>query len=425
MTPDGIEPTLSRGVREVCGILARAGESAWVVGGSLRDILRGRAPEDWDVATTARPDLMLGLFRRVIPTGVAHGTVTVLIGDERVEVTTLRGEGAYSDGRRPDSVEFLDDIVEDLARRDFTVNAMAWDPARRALHDPFGGRADIEAGVLRAVGDPARRFAEDGLRVLRAARFAATLGFEVEPDTLEAARLAAPMLTRVSAERKREELARLLLAPAPEPGLEVLLAAEMAPMVLSPLHEAAAARGPGVARRAVGRAAAAAASLPVRLAALLLETALAAARDWLGDMRFDRRTRRRVLVLLEVAPDAVAAARPAPAEVRRLLARAGRAAIPDLLELVTAEEAVSGPCAFPPVAREALSAGEPLEIADLAISGDELMTLLGIGPGPIVGRILSALLERVIERPEENRAERIAKIARGLFLPAKDDNGVQ
>ena len=424
MEPGCIGSILPRGVREVCRTLAGAGETAWVVGGCLRDILRGRVPRDWDIATTARPERVLGLFRRVVPTGIAHGTVTVLMGDESIEVTTLRGEGSYSDGRRPDSVEFLDDIADDLSRRDFTINAMAWDPASGALHDPFGGRVDLRAGVIRAVGDPGRRFAEDGLRVLRAARFAATLGFAVEPATREAARAAAAMLERVSAERKREELVRMLLAPDPTPGLTVLLGSGMAPWVLSPLGEEIAARGEEVAERAVVRVAAAA-SLPVRLAALLFETSLSSAIPWLWEMRCDRDTRRRVALLLEAGPGAIAGEEQTPAVVRRRLSRMGRAAAPDLLELVAAQEAVGGPCAFLPVARAVLDAGDPLWNDDLALGGNELMSLLGIGPGPDVGRILSALLDHVFEHPGDNRVDRLADLAGKTFFPPKPKGRVQ
>ena len=181
-------------VAQIADVLARAGHRTWIVGGVVRDLVRAtstgarsEAPAgDWDLATSAPPDVVLRSFRRAIPTGVQHGTVTVMVGKVGYEVTTLRGETAYTDGRHPDSVFFVDDIVADLARRDFTVNALAFDPLRDELIDPFGGLRDLGAGILRAVGDPAARFAEDGLRVLRAARFAATLELELEPATAAA-----------------------------------------------------------------------------------------------------------------------------------------------------------------------------------------------------------------------------------------------
>src|SRR5688500_5357446 len=158
---------------EVCRRLAAAGHQAHVVGGCVRDVLLGRPAKDWDVATSALPDDVQKIFRRTVPTGIAHGTITVLVGKDHVEVTTYRGEGAYSDARRPDHVVFGVTLEEDLARRDFTVNALAWDPIGRAVHDPFGGRADVAARVLRAVGAASARFAEDGLRIVRAVRFVA------------------------------------------------------------------------------------------------------------------------------------------------------------------------------------------------------------------------------------------------------------
>src|SRR5580704_18547012 len=162
-------------VTATCDRLRSRGKRAWVVGGCVRDALLGRRVSDWDVATDARPEEMLRVFPRAIPTGIKHGTVTVRAGSHPVEVTTLRGEGAYSDGRHPDEVQFTDDLAADLGRRDFTVNAMAYDPVSGELIDPHGGQRDLELRLLRAVGEPERRFAEDGLRVLRAARFAATL----------------------------------------------------------------------------------------------------------------------------------------------------------------------------------------------------------------------------------------------------------
>src|SRR5512133_1169281 len=159
----------------ICRRLREEGKRGWVVGGCVRDLLRGRPAKDWGVCTDAHPEEAVSFFRKVIPTGIQHGTVTVVKHGVHYEVTTLRGEGAYSDGRRPDKVEFVDDISADLARRDFTVNAMAIDPVDGHLIDPWEGRKDLERRVLRAVGDPNERFAEDGLRVLRAARFSAPL----------------------------------------------------------------------------------------------------------------------------------------------------------------------------------------------------------------------------------------------------------
>ncbi len=209
-------------VRRVLEVLERAGQEAWCVGGAVRDLLLGKTPEDWDVTTNAPPERVAALFpSRSLPTGLKHGTVTVLTdGGRGVEVTTFRRDGAYADCRRPDRVEFVGSLEEDLARRDFTVNAMALN-LRGELADPWGGRRDLEARVLRAVGEPGARFREDALRILRALRFSSRLGFAIEPDTSRALISEAPRLLKISSERVYRELEGILCG---EYAGEVLLA---------------------------------------------------------------------------------------------------------------------------------------------------------------------------------------------------------
>lgn len=202
-------------VRTCCETLWAAGETACPVGGCVRDSLLGRTPGDWDVATSARPETVQTLFVRTVPTGLRHGTVTVLLDGMSLEVTAFRREEGYSDGRRPDRVVFGVGLTEDLARRDFTINAMALLPDG-AVADPFGGQTDLKAGLVRCVGDPVRRFREDALRMLRAVRFAAQLGFTIEEGTAAALRREAAGLDRVSGERVRAELEKTLLSPRPE-----------------------------------------------------------------------------------------------------------------------------------------------------------------------------------------------------------------
>ena len=196
-------------------VLRRAGHAVHPVGGCVRDLLLGRTPGDFDLCTSARPEQVMALFPRTVPTGVKHGTVTVLTGDGPVEVTTFRREEGYADGRHPDAVAFDAGLNEDLARRDFTVNAMALGAEGEVL-DPFGGRADLERRLIRCVGDPDRRFAEDALRMFRALRFAAQLGFEIEEDTLAAIRRNARRAENLSGERIKAELEKILLSPRPE-----------------------------------------------------------------------------------------------------------------------------------------------------------------------------------------------------------------
>ncbi len=210
-------------VIEICQTLARAGFQAWVVGGAVRDALMGRDPHDWDIATDATPDQVQRVFSHTIPTGIDHGTVTVRWNHESYEVTTFRGDGAYSDGRRPDGVTFLQTIEGDLARRDFTINAIAYDPLSGRFADPFLGREDLQNGILRAVGSAAQRFAEDGLRCLRAARFSATLGFTIHPETAAAIRPTLSSYQEVSAERIRDEWLKAMLAPKPSVAFQAML----------------------------------------------------------------------------------------------------------------------------------------------------------------------------------------------------------
>lgn len=207
----------------VMDALERAGHRGYLVGGSLRDLLRGVVPHDFDMTTDATPDEMVEIFRefRVIPTGLKHGTLTVLSEGQPIEVTTHRVDGAYADSRRPDSVSFTRRLADDLSRRDFTVNAMAYHPAV-GLVDLFGGQADLAAGVIRAVGDPATRFGEDALRILRAFRFSAQLDFEIEPATLAGAKARREGLSHISAERIFAEISRLLASPAVLRGLAAL-----------------------------------------------------------------------------------------------------------------------------------------------------------------------------------------------------------
>ena len=225
---------LDPGAALLLDALHGAGHAAYAVGGCVRDSLLGLAPHDWDLCTSARPEQVMALFgeEKCIPTGLQHGTVTVKQGGRLYETTTFRTEGAYSDGRHPDAVCFVPEVREDLARRDFTINAMAYS-AEEGLIDPFGGRDDLAAHLVRAVGEPERRFEEDALRILRLYRFAARFGFAIDPATGAAARALGPHLDCVSAERIQEELLKLLAAPRPgiylEPAVLTVVLPELEP----------------------------------------------------------------------------------------------------------------------------------------------------------------------------------------------------
>lgn len=254
---------LDAGAAALLARLHGAGYAAYAVGGCVRDSLLGRTPQDWDLCTSARPEQVLALFGegQCIPTGLQHGTVTIKYGGQLYETTTFRTEGAYTDGRHPDEVHFVPDVRQDLARRDFTINAMAYNDAE-GLIDPFGGQQDLQQGILRAVGDPATRFEEDALRILRLYRFAARFGFAIDLPTGQAARALCAHLDCVSVERIEEELSKLLAAPAPAAYLDEKILRVIIPELSAPALQAA--------KPVVDACPAGTEDLPVRWAALLM-----------------------------------------------------------------------------------------------------------------------------------------------------------
>ena len=273
---------LDPGAALLLDALHGAGHAAYAVGGCVRDSLLGQAPHDWDLCTSARPEQVMALFgeEKCIPTGLQHGTVTVKQGGRLYETTTFRTEGAYSDGRHPDAVCFVPDVREDLARRDFTINAMAYS-AEEGLIDPFGGRDDLAAHLVRAVGEPERRFEEDALRILRLYRFAARFGFAIDPATGAAARALGPHLDCVSAERIQEELLKLLAAPRPGSYLEPAVLA----VVLPELEPEKQPKRFAELCRTIDRIEPTAENVPARLAALLWPLGEAGARKALRKLK--------------------------------------------------------------------------------------------------------------------------------------------
>jgi tRNA nucleotidyltransferase/poly(A) polymerase len=438
---------LPREIREFAEVFRAAGKSCYIVGGAVRDALLGSASSDFDAATDALPEEVIRLFRRVVPTGLKHGTVTVLWKGQSIETTTFRREIGYSDGRRPDRVEFGATIEEDLERRDFTINAMAWDPLASRLVDPQGGRSDLAARIIRAVGDPAARFEEDGLRALRAVRFAARLGFALDPATKEAIPGALGKLALVSAERVRDEIAKTLLAPRPSVGLRLM---EESGMLRLLLPELAACRG--VEQKGMHRfdvldhsllaADAIPPRLALRLAALCHDLGKPEARAigpdgmpsfhrheeygariteaLLKRLRFPNALVEEVLHLVrqhmfhyeESWTDAA---------VRRFLARVGPEAVEPLLSLRLADTSATfglpadprGLMPFRERIEKVLEEGKALKLKDLAIGGAELASI-GVPRGPVMGKILAELLETVLDDPAQNEAERLLGIAREL-----------
>jgi tRNA nucleotidyltransferase (CCA-adding enzyme) len=387
-------------------------------------LLGGRLSADLvDLATPATPLQVQEIFERVVPTGLEHGTVTVLLGKVRLEVTTFRGEGPYLDGRRPSSVTFHRDVDADLARRDFTVNAMAFDPLGRELRDPFRGQADLRRRILRAVGDPAARFGEDGLRPLRAARFAAQLGFTVERATRAAIPGALPVVARVAAERVSAELAKLLVARHAAQGMELLEGTGLLAAVLP----AVGSLPPPLRSHALAACAAAAPRLPLRLAALLhaqaeVDPPLAVARraaEALAALRFSGQVAEEVAALVAEHGCLRGGGHvPPPSDgpsLRRLAARLGRERLGALLDLREADARALGRgqartelralASLRAAAARALRGRPPLAAADLALDGRAAMEALGVPPGPAVGEALRHLLDFCLDDPRRNRRE--------------------
>lgn len=358
--------------------LYSAGHRAVLAGGCVRDNLLGRRPSDWDIASSASPEEVLALFPRCVPTGIKHGTVTVLSGGGSVEVTAFRAEGGYSDHRRPDSVSFGCPLEADLARRDLTVNAMAMDAAGE-ITDPFGGRDDLRRRLLRCVGEPERRFDEDALRMLRTVRFSAQLGFEIEPRTLEAIRALAHLASGLSAERVRDELLKTLRSPAP--GLVWQL-------VDLGLLDACLAPGDASAPREALDVLPIYARLAHFCRGLELGGYIMSTDRFLAALRFDGETLRRTASAVEVLKSG-------SRDWKRLLRDHGEAAV---LAAHPKNRAL----------RAVLRSGECWELSSLAIGGRELAAL-GYS-GPELGRELRRLLDHVIDCPADNRADILCKL---------------
>jgi tRNA nucleotidyltransferase (CCA-adding enzyme) len=437
----------------ICARLHEAGRHGWIVGGCVRDLLLGKEVHDWDVATDARPDEVMRLFPRVAPTGVEHGTVSVIVRGVPYEVTTLRGETTYSDGRRPDSVVFVDDISADLARRDFTINAIAIDPLVPALVDPWGGQKDLAMRVLRAVGNPVERFSEDGLRVLRAARFAATLECEIEPQTFAAIEPTLATYRKVSAERIRDEWVKAMNAKKPSIAFEVMLATGILRVTVPEMIESVGCEqnrhhAYDVWTHAMACLDACEGDPPLRIAALLHDVGKPRTRarsEKTGDytfyshevvgaemagpilerLRFSNEERERIVSLvrnhLVCYSDEWS-----DSTVRRWIRRVTRERVEDLYSLNRADVLGKGRDVTADLEALAklqvrvagvLAAKDALSVRELCVDGNDVMRELAIKPSRRVGEILESLLEKVVEDPRLNERETLLAMIRA-FAPS-------
>jgi len=425
------------------------GYQVYLVGGAVRDLFLGKKPDDWDIATDATPAQVASLFRRIIPTGIEHGTVTIPFREHHIECTTFRTEQGYSDGRRPDSISYAATIEEDLSRRDFTMNAIAVSLPEGSVIDPFSGRADIGRRLIRTVGSAAERFSEDGLRPLRAVRFSSQLAFTMEQSTLEAIRPALPVTARVALERVREELVKILASPVPSTALKSMEATGLLQLILPELQSCRGIEQKGMHRYDVLdhlllTCDACPADIPeLRLAGLFHDIGKPCVRSTDADgeytfynhesvsaemteelmerLRFPMKLTRAVSHLVRQHMFHYES-NWSDAAVRRFLVRTGEDSLSNLFLLRLADaSAITGLPAGPLLLSDfqdhidrVLAQKHAFSLKDLKVNGRDLMSI-GIPSGPHTGQILNELMETVLDDPELNERDRLISIAGEIY----------
>ena len=437
---------LPEAVDNIISTLEANGHEAYAVGGCVRDCIMGIKPKDWDITTSAKPEEVKACFRRTIDTGIQHGTVTVMVDKEGYEVTTYRVDGEYKDGRHPESVTFTPSLIEDLKRRDFTINAMAYHPVR-GLVDEFDGIGDLERGLIRCVGNPEKRFEEDALRMMRAIRFAARFGFRIEEDTLLAVRHLAPSLSKVSGERIRDEFVKTLVSDHPEmvqlfreTGLMHVFLPEWEELCKTEQNTRH--HDYNVEDHTLQVLRHIKADPILRLAAFFHDIAKPICK-WTDDEKVDHFTghpgsgaemTRRIMRRMRFDNDSIRKVsslvrwhdeRPADNErsVRRAMVKIGDEAFPNLFELKRAdtmgqsnymrEEKLAAIDMFERRYREIREKKQALTVKDLAVDGEDLMRL-GIAKGPELGKPLKALLEKVLDQPELNEKDKLLDLVQKM-----------
>ncbi len=435
----------------VCDKLRSLGHEAYLVGGAVRDALLARPVTDVDIATNALPEKVLRAFPHSIPTGLQHGTVTVVRGQKHFEVTTYRKDGKYTDGRHPDAVSFSSTLAEDLERRDFTINALAFNPSDKTIVDLHEGRLDLEKKIIRAIGNPEERFAEDALRMLRACRFASQLGFQIEPGTFAAMRLLKDNLKKISAERIRDELVKIINSPRPSLGFEAARESGLLAIFLPELQNCY-----GVSQNSFHRYDVYYHILhvvdafhdiqkerdyPLRLSGLFHDIAKPQTKRQVSAKEepvfynhevVGAQMAARIMKRLKFSNEDVQTVTHlvrhhmfhytpewTKGAIRRFIRNVGEDFIQPLFKLREADRKGNGKreatCEeleiFKEKIKEIFSEDSAFQIKDLRIDGSLLMSRFGLTPGPIIGKILNFLLEKVLDEPELNQEAKLLELA--------------
>ncbi|MBE6054974.1 MAG: CCA tRNA nucleotidyltransferase [Clostridium sartagoforme] len=424
---------------------------AYMVGGCVRDSILGIKPKDYDIATSAKPENTISLFKKTIPTGLKHGTITVLISNNPYEVTTFRTEGDYLDNRRPSSVSFVTNIKEDLSRRDFTINAMAYNEFT-GLIDYFNGVSDINNKIIKCVGNADTRFKEDALRMLRAIRFSCQLSFDIDEDTLNAIKTNYHLIANISNERIRDELCKILVSKNPSKGLELLQSTRLLEIILPDINSLVnfspkcSNHNKNVFSHTLKVIDNTEDNLILRLSALLhdvgkLNTLTAfnngsfygfpghcvegsvLSKKILSNLRFDNNTIKIVSKLIEHHLVLNVNTAPTKYEVKKLINDIGKDNLPLLFKLQRADiNSLDNPSEFlkkvsytEALANEIIENNEPLTIKDLNITGEDLITILGISPGKVIGEVLNYLLDKVLHDPNLNSKELLLELGKDFM----------
>lgn len=400
-----MNPMIDKKAEKIIYTLNNQGYEAYIVGGCVRDIILGRIPEDWDITTSAKPEETKACFSHTYDTGIKHGTITVLLGQDKYEITTYRIESEYSDCRHPDEVQFTRNLHEDLLRRDFTMNAIAYHP-KEGFVDPFGGIDDINKKIIKGVGCPEERFREDALRMLRAVRFAAQLGFEIEQDTWSALKRNAELISNISAERIRDELQKLIMSKRPE-KISFLAYSGLMDKISIPLGKVLKDEWIDVSEELKRSQV----NVPLRWAVFLKRIGTDTAEKLMRSLKFDTKTLKLSMMIIEEDKNEPCINK---YEAKKTASRMGLEAYELLIKLYKAEKRNNADESAM-IYDEIISNKECILMKDLAINGNKLKKL-GVTDGKQIGEALNEILDYVHKNPQNNTEEHLARYTVEHFL---------